>query len=74
MIKISLAVEGVEDGLQLERYKEIFAVLIEKGALDGVRGGSAIIHFDAQGVFQGVQLDYWPWRRRKNLTGQTVEV
>lgn len=51
---------------RLERYTEIFTVLIEKGALDGVRGGKAIIHFDPLGIFQAVQLDYSPWRRRKN--------
>ena len=50
---------------QVEKYKEIFQILIEKGALDGIRGGSAIIHFDANSIFQGVQLDYWPWRKRR---------
>lgn len=52
---------------RINKYVEIFTILIEKGALDGIRGGSAIIHFDSDGVFQGVELDYWPWRRRKNL-------
>lgn len=49
----------------VEAFKEIFQVLIDKGALSGVKGGQAIIHFDGDGVFQGVELDYWPWRRRK---------
>ena len=52
---------------RIDKYVEIFTILIEKGALDGIRGGSAIIHFDSDGVFQGVELDYWPWRRRKKL-------
>jgi len=52
---------------EIEKYKEIFSVLINKGALDGVRGGKSVIHFDADGVFQGVQLDYWPWRKRKSF-------
>lgn len=52
---------------RIDKYVEIFTILIEKGALDGVKGGSAIIHFDSDGVFQGVELDYWPWRRRKKL-------
>lgn len=64
-MKIDLHVEGTTQE-QIDRYAEIFRVLIEKGALDGVKGGSAIIHFDSAGLFQGVQLDYWPWRRRKN--------
>ena len=50
---------------RLAKYEEIVSVLIEKGCLDGVRGGKAIIHFDPNGVFQAVQLDYSPWRRRK---------
>lgn len=50
---------------RLSRYEEIFNVLIEKGCLDGVRGGRASIHFDADGRFMMVNLDYSPWRRRK---------
>ena len=50
---------------QIEKYKEIFKLLIEKGALDGVRGGQAIIHFDANADFMGVQLSYWPWKKKK---------
>lgn len=48
-----------------ERYMEIFNALIRSGGLSGVKGGQTIIHFDAEGVFQGVQLSYWPYRRRK---------
>lgn len=47
------------------KYQEIFNALISSGGLSGVKGGKTIIHFDADGTFQGVQLDYWPYRRRK---------
>ncbi len=45
---------------------EIFEALIASGGLTGVKGGSTTIHFDAEGVFMGVNLNYWPWRRRKS--------
>jgi len=64
-MNIDLKVEGASSE-QIDKYKEIFAVLLEKGALDGIRGGSAILHFDANCIFQGVELNYWPWRRRKS--------
>ncbi len=64
MININLNVEKASEE-QVARYKEIFEVLISKGALDGVKGGNAIIHFDSKCIFQGVELVYWPWRRRK---------
>ncbi len=64
MINIDLNVAEASQE-QIARYKEIFEVLIDKGALDGVRGGNAIIHFDSNCIFQGVELVYWPWRRRK---------
>ena len=66
-MRLYLDLETPEDigPAQIEKYKEIFQVLLDKGALDGVRGGSAVIHFDGQGVFQGLQLDYWPFRKRK---------
>lgn len=63
-MKIDLQVAGASTA-QIEKYKQIFAVLIEKGALDGVRGGQAIIHFDANTDFMGVQLSYWPWKKKK---------
>lgn len=63
-MRIDLHVPGASSE-QIEKYKQIFSVLIEKGALDGVRGGQAIIHFDADTNFMGVQLSYWPWKRRK---------
>jgi hypothetical protein len=49
---------------QLLRINEIMNALVSSGGLTGVRGGKTILHFDGNGVFQGVELDYWPWRRR----------
>ena len=63
-MKIDLQVAGATVE-QIEKYKQIFSVLIEKGALDGVKGGQAIIHFDAETNFMGVQLSYWPWKKKK---------
>lgn len=64
-MKIEIKIEGVTKE-QMEKYTEILTVLIDKGALDGVKGGKAILHFDGEGSFMGVELDYWPWRRRKD--------
>ncbi|MBU1307871.1 MAG: hypothetical protein KKF33_20395 [Alphaproteobacteria bacterium] len=47
------------------RFVEIFEALIVSGGLTGVKRGKTIIHFDLDGVFQGIQIDYWPWKRRK---------
>ena len=49
---------------RITKYEKIFRLLIEKGALDGVKGGSAMIHFDDKGNFRGIQLSYFPWRER----------
>ena len=50
---------------ETRKVTEIFSALLESGGLTGVKGGKTIIHFDANGLFQGIELDYWPWRRRK---------
>lgn len=50
---------------KLRRFAEIFEALIVSGGLSGVKNGSTTIHFDHEGVFMGVNLNYWPWRRRK---------
>lgn len=47
-----------------EQVLAIFEALVKSGGLSGVKGGQTILHFDANGVFMGVQLNYWPWRRR----------
>ena len=62
-MNIEIKIEGA-DPLRIAKYIEIFKVLIEKGALDGVKSGKTIIHFDNDGLFQGIQFDYWPYRRR----------
>lgn len=50
---------------QIARYKEILLALLAVGALDGVKNGKTVINFDSEGIFQNIQLDYIPWRRRK---------
>lgn len=62
-IKLEIKGYSPED---VERYTEIFYALMRSGGLSGVKGGKTVIHFDAEGTFMGVQLDYWPYRRRKN--------
>lgn len=57
-----LKVEGASAD-QLKRYLEIFQVLIEKGALDGILSGSVQIHFHDY-EFVGVQFSYFPWKKR----------
>lgn len=51
---------------KVNKITEIFTALIESGGLTGVKGGKTILHFDGEGNFVGVELDYWPWRKRKN--------
>ena len=46
------------------RIQEILVALLASGGLSGVKGGQTIIHFDGEGIFQGIELKYWPWRRR----------
>jgi hypothetical protein len=43
-------------------FTRIFEALISSGGLTGVKGGSTILHFDGEGKFRGVQLNYWPYR------------
>ena len=65
--KIELKIESISEEETL-KFQEILVALIASGGLSGVKGGKTIIHFDADGVFQGIELDYWPWRRRSKLT------
>lgn len=58
---------GILDVKDLARIQEIFEALVISGGLTGVKGGKTLIHFDGDGVFQGIELDYWPWRRRKSV-------
>ena len=65
MTHLELRIEGTTQQ-EIDKYVEIFHALLKSGGLSGVRGGKTIIHFDAEGTFQGIELDYWPWRRRKH--------
>lgn len=52
----------------LEEMKQILEALVSTGGLTGVKGGQTIIHFDAFGVFQKIELKYFPWvRKSKNI-------
>ena len=68
-MKIEINITNVENVPDLEkdikRYEEIVSALIVSGGLSGVKGGQTIIHFDSNAEFMGVQLNYWPWKRRK---------
>lgn len=47
------------------KYQEILAVLISSGALS-LKRGKAILHFSDDGIFQGVELDFWSFKRKEN--------
>ena len=64
MAQIKLHIEGNTEE-ETEKYLEIFEALLKSGGLSGVKGGQTIIHFDGEGKFMGIQLSYWPYRRRK---------
>lgn len=52
----------------IEEMKSILEALVSTGGLTGVKGGQTIIHFDAFGVFQKIELKYFPWvRKAKNI-------
>lgn len=48
----------------IEEMKTILEALVSTGGLTGVKGGQTIIHFDAFGVFQKIELKYFPWVRK----------
>lgn len=68
-MKLTLEINNLENfnptPQQMQKYGEVLTALIQSGGLDGVRGGQTIIHFDQTGTFMGVQLSYWPWKRKK---------
>lgn len=69
-MKIELEIKNLENIGKItpelkDHFQEIFEALIISGGLTGVKGGSTIIHFDSEGNFMGINLNYWPWRRRK---------
>ena len=65
-MRISIDIPDKDESLA-HRYKEIIVALIVSGAFD-VRNGKAILHFDNESVFQGVQLDFWAFKRLKKRT------
>lgn len=58
---------GYLDQDQVSNIQEIVTALITSGSLTGIRGGKTCVHFDGDGVFQGIETVYFPWRRRKKL-------
>jgi len=66
MAILNINIEETDEKL-IEKYKEILLALLKVGGLSGVKNGKTIIHFNHLGDFMGVQLDYWPWRRRKKI-------
>ena len=64
MTEIKLRINESLTPEELARYQEILLALITCGGLSGVKNGQTIIHFNKHGDFEGVQLSYWPWRRR----------
>ena len=71
-MKIEIEIKNTENistltVVQKDSIQEILSALVTSGGLTGVKGGKTIIHFDSEGIFQGVELDYWPWRRRKGM-------
>ena len=71
MQKIEITIKNSENigtlsPQQITDIQEIVSALISSGGLTGVKGGKTLLHFDQSGIFMGVELDYWPWRRRKS--------
>jgi hypothetical protein len=48
---------------EVDKINQIFTALISTGGLLGMKNGSTSIHFDKNGDFQAIRLDYTPWRR-----------
>lgn len=62
-MQVELKIEGWDER-ELTEVKEILIALLSSGGLTGVKNGKTIIHFNEQGIFQRIQLDYFPWNRR----------
>lgn len=70
MQKIEIIIKNTDNIGRLEekdllRIQEVFEALIQTGGLTGVKGGQTIIHWDGEGNFMGINLNYWPYRKRK---------
>lgn len=66
--RINLNIEGITEA-EILRYQEIITVLISSGAF-GLKNGQAVLYFDADNVFQGVKLEYWAFKRKKESPPQ----
>ncbi len=55
---------NVDNVYQAEEISKIFNILIDKGALMGVKGGHTKIHFDEHAKFKGISFDYKPYWER----------
>lgn len=69
-MKFEITIKNTENvgnltSLQINSIQEIVEALVTSGGLTGVKGGKTILHFDGEGNFMAVQLDYMPWRKRK---------
>ena len=64
--KIELRIQDVDEESHA-RYREILCALLTCWGLDGVKSGKTIIHFNGEGNFMGISLDYMPWRKRKKM-------
>lgn len=64
MTTIQVNVEKDLTSEELKRYQEVIIALTASGGMD-LRNGKVMLHFDSSGTFQGVQLDYWAFRRAK---------
>lgn len=65
-MKLNLDFENIT-AEQKEKYEQIFTLLVQKGALDGVRNGKVVLHFGGLCDFQGIEFSYFPWRKQKTL-------
>ncbi len=68
-MEIKLNITNTENVSRLSSYQigeitDILEALVTSGGLTGVKGGQTIIHFDAEGMFQKIELKYFPWVRR----------
>jgi hypothetical protein len=66
-MKIELKIDGATEQ-QMVNYHRIIYALLKVGGLDGVKRGRTVIHFNTEGKFSGIQLDYMPWTEKENLT------
>ena len=51
---------------QLDKYMEMFGAIVNSGIM-GIKGGKATLHFDATGQFMGTEVNYWSYKRKKEI-------